>query len=204
MKNLILIIITLLSTQITRAATSGSLDYDGYTSTNRASVEEDTNIFDETRFHGGVGLLQSYQDVNVGNGKRERGGIRGFELNVGVDLFSPSWIAQGILTFLPENALGESSLSSNAFELRIIYEKPIFYGVTLHGGVGLANRFYDIKTKGLPDHTFYSGASVLVLGADYWPSGDVSAGVEVSNHLPIANGDDPTSVDMGIKLSGHF
>ena len=106
--------------------------------------------------------------------------------------------------FYQITVMSKSSLSSNTFELRVLYEKPIFYGVTVHGGVGLANRFYNIKSKGVPDRSFYSGATALVAGVDYWPSGDVSAGVEVTNHLPLASGDDPSSLDFGIKLSGHF
>ncbi len=186
---------------------------DDYTPTTRASInrEDETSIFDETRIHGGVALLQSYQDFMIAPGMRERGGIRGFELSLGVDLFSQNWIAEGVVMSFPEASIADTTMSANAFELRMLYEKPIFYGVTVKGGVGLGSRSYNLKTKARvgtniidTDKSFSSGATVFVLGLEYWPSGEVSAGVEVSNHLPMASGDDPSSVDLGIKLSGHF
>jgi hypothetical protein len=200
MKKLIYILI--LSASLPSLAAT---DYsDSFESQTRTTYEERGNIFDETRFHGGVALIQSFQDLQIAPGQRERGGIRGFEINVGVDLFSQNWIAQGVLTFFPESNINNTTLTSNSFELQVLYEKPVLYGVTLHGGVGLANRFYNLRTKGIADRSFYSGATAFTVGADYWPSGEVSVGVEVSNHLPIANGDDPSSMDFGIKLTGHF
>jgi len=173
--------------------------------------DQDTSVFDETRIHLGISLVDSMQDYLIAPGVREKGTLRGFELGLGVDLFSPEWIAEGIISTFPQDSISDTNLSLSGFELRLLYEKPIFYGVTLHGGVGLGSRAYNLKTKPRADHTvaaldksFNSGASVLVFGADYWPSGEVSAGLEVTNHLPMAAGDDPSSIDFAVKLTGHF
>jgi opacity protein-like surface antigen len=173
---------------------------------------DDTSAFDECRIHGGVSLINSFQDYSIAAGIRERGGIRGFDLNLGIDLFSPHWIAEGEIIALPESQINDTRLSSNGFELRMLYDTNIIESVTVHGGVGIASRSYHIKTLARADlsgvqageRSFASGATVLVGGADYWPSQEISIGIEVSNHIPMANGDDPTSIDMGIKLNGHF
>lgn len=174
-------------------------------------TKDEPSLFEENRLHVGAALVHSFQDYQIAPGTRERGGLRGFELSLGLDLFSQNWIAQAIVSNFPDTAISDTNLATNGFELRLIYERPILYGVTLHGGFGLGNRFYNIKTRQRPNsnisnktQTFQSGATTFAFGADYWPAGEVSAGVEISTRLPMASGDDPSSVDFGIKLSGHF
>ncbi len=193
------------------ATSSGSYDIDDVTPTlhSKQKVQNESSIFDDTRVHVNVGLLESFQSYDIAPGIREQGGIRGFQLGVGVDLFSPNWIAQGVIMNFPATGVDDTTLSSNAFELRIIYDHSILEGVTLHGGAGLGNRFYDIKSQvrsnlAAQESTFNSGAAVLIFGADYWPSGELSAGLELSTHVPLANGNDPSSIDLAVNISGHF
>jgi opacity protein-like surface antigen len=175
------------------------------------SLDESDSVFDEVRIHAGAAFVNSFQDYVIAPGIRERGGIKGFDLNFGVDLFSEHWQAEGHLVNFPETGVSDTRISSNGFELRLIYDTAIFEGITVHGGAGVANRSYTIKTSTRPDHSvlrgensFSSGASVLTAGLDYWPNGQISAGLELSNHLPMASGDDPTSMDLAIKVNGHF
>ena len=172
--------------------------------TTKFHLEEEPSVLDECRIHGGLSLMNSFQDFAVSQGIRERGGIKGFQLNLGIDLFSIHWIAEGDLLYFPESQVGSTRLSSNSFELRFLYDTPIFEAVTVHLGAGIGNRTYNIKNDLYPSRSFGSGATVLVTGIDYWANADISAGVELSNHLPLANGDDPSSVDLGIRLNGHF
>jgi hypothetical protein len=173
---------------------------------------DDASAFDDCRIHGGASFINSFQDFAVSPGVRDRGGIRGLELNLGIDMFTPRVIAEGVLLYFPEAQIEDAHLSSNAFELRMLYDNHLFDGVTFHLGAGISSRTYNVKIKpstlitspSNSDHSFSSGATALVSGLDYWPSPDVSVGVELTNHLPLANGDDPSSVDLGIKLNGHF
>ena len=172
---------------------------------------DDESVFDDVRLHGDISFLNSYQDIQIAQGIRERGGLKGFALGFGVDLFSQHWIAEGVLVNFPESQLGDARVSSNGFELRLLYDAAIYEGVTLHGGVGVASRNYNVKTANRPDNSvkagensFASGATVLVGGIQYWPNAQISAGLELSNHMPLATGDDPSSVDLAIKLGGHF
>jgi len=167
---------------------------------------KDTNnpsIFDEVRLHAGAAFLNSYQNVPIGQGQRVQGGMRGIQFNFGIDLFNPKWILQGALFSLPQATLGNAQISSNGFELSLLYETSIYEEVTLHGGLGIESRNYGIRSP-LGDDSMASGASVLVTGLDYWPAPFISAGLELSGHLPLASGDDPSSVDLGIRLNGHF
>lgn len=172
-------------------------------------IEDESSILDDVRLHGGLTFISSFQEFALTESRRERGGVRGFALNFGIDLFSPRWIAQGVLVSYPESTVGEAKISSNGFELRLLYDAPIREAVTVYFGGGLANRAFNIKANQTSEHqavdrSFQSGATVLAAGLEYWPSGSLSAGLELSNHIPMANAEEPSSVDLGIKLSGHF
>lgn len=207
MKKLILVITSLL---LSSTPAFSAYDDDEISGSRVILSQEEASIFDETRIHLGVSLIQSMQDYLIAPGVRERGGLRGFQLALGLDFFSPQWIVEGIIMNFPQNSISDTDVALTGFELRVNYEKPIFYGITVHGGAGVANRVYNVKTQNREgivvqsDRSFTSGASVLALGLTYWPSGEVSAGVEVTNHLPMARGDDPSSVDLSFKLTGHF
>ncbi|MDZ4676166.1 MAG: hypothetical protein SGI74_01545 [Oligoflexia bacterium] len=178
----------------------------------RPMVTEDTeSVFDEVRIHAGVAFVNSFQDFAIAPGVRERGGIKGFDLNFGVDLFSDHWLAEGHIINFPESGISDTRISSNGFELRLIYDTAIYEGLTVHGGVGVASRTYSIKTSQRPDksvlrndRSFSSGATVLAAGMDYWLNGLFSTGIELGNHIPMASGDDPSSMDLTIKVNGHF
>jgi hypothetical protein len=164
---------------------------------------ESNSIFDEVRLHAGAAFLNSYQNVPIGQGQRATGGARGMQFNFGVDLFNPKWILQGSLFSLPQQNINGAQISSNGFELSCLFETPIFEEITMHGGLGIEDRNYGIKSF-LGDNSMTSGAYVLSTGVDYWPAPYISMGLEVSGHLPMASGDDPNSVDLGVRLNGHF
>ncbi len=164
---------------------------------------DNSSIFDEVRLHAGAAFLTSYQNVPLGQSQRVEGTMRGLQINFGVDLFSPKWILQGALFTLPQTSLGGAQISSNGFELSCLYEGSIFEQVTMHGGLGIESRNYGIKSA-LGDNSMSSGAYVLATGIDYWPSSSISAGLELAGHLPMASGDDPSSIDLGVRLNGHF
>lgn len=177
----------------------------------QTKVEDDSSIFDDVRLHAGAAFIDSFQSYTIGKGIRQSGALGGIDLNFGVDLFSEHWIVEGDLVNLPQTVIGDTKVSSNGFELRLVYETPILEAVTVHGSAGVASRNYDIVTSARPDgsvvageKTFASGATVLGAGIDYWLSGQFSAGVQFDDHMPMASGDDPSSLDMSIRLNGHF
>jgi hypothetical protein len=161
------------------------------------------SVFDDIRLHAGAAYVSSFQDVPLGGGQRARGGMRGAQFNFGVDLFSQYWILQGNLFSLPQTTFDQAQVSENGFELRQIFETPIMDAVTFHVGLGIEDRNYTIRSS-QGDNSMASGAWVIATGFDYWPAPFISSGVELSAHLPLANGDDPSSYDLGVRLSGHF
>lgn len=174
-------------------------------------TDDNSSIFDDVRLHAGAAFIDSFQDFKIAPGIRQRGAVSGAQLNFGVDLFDTHWIVEGDLVNIPQTAVGDTRLSTNGFELRLLYETAILEGVTVHAAAGVASRNYDIITAARTDgsvssgeQTFSSGATVLAAGIDYWVSGQMSAGIEFDNHLPMASGDDPSSIDIAVRLNGHF
>jgi opacity protein-like surface antigen len=213
-KPLVLISLICLLTTSAFAAGYSNMDEDLYipqTTKKTLHPDHEDSVFDDVRLHAGVAYLTSFQDVPTGNGTRERGGLNGFDLNFGIDLFSPNWIAEGHVMNFPEASIGSSRVSSNGFELRILYDTPIAEGLTVHGGAGIASRSFNIKTTTVSnnltrrfDKNIQAGATSLVGGLDYWPSGQLSIGAEVSNHFPMTSDQDPNTMELAIKLNGHF
>jgi hypothetical protein len=120
-----------------------------------------------------------------------------------MDIFSQHWILQGVLFTLPQATISQAQIGTNGFELRPVYETNIAEQVTFHGGLGIESRNYSIHSS-YGDNSMSSGAWVIASGIDYWPAEFISAGVELAGHLPLANSDDPSSVDIGVRLGGHF
>lgn len=205
MKTLLLVTALFLTAQVSEGAVRNNRSYEGYTGIAELDYPaDDHSIFDEVRLHVGAAFLTSLQNFDSYPGNRESAGLRGFDLNFGADLFSANWMAEGHLINFPETSVGSSKLAANGFELRVVYDSAIYEAVTLHLGVGIASRSYTIKTQGRRDSTFSSAASVIAVGSDYWLSGQFSAGAEVTAHTPLVSGDDPSSLDLGLKVSGHF
>jgi hypothetical protein len=160
------------------------------------------SVFDDVRLHAGAAYVSSYQDVPLGGGLRARGGMSGAQFNFGVDLFSQYFILQGNLFSLPQTTFNQAQVSENGFELRFVFETNVAEAVTFHAGLGIEDRNYTIKSLN-GDNSHSSGAWVVATGFDYWPAVFLSTGIELSAHTPLAT-DDPSSYDLGVRVSGHF
>ncbi len=209
MKRLILILFfvpTLVQAVGSTSSFSNDIDLDVYdpTVSTRAPKSDDHEfaMFDEVRIHTGITYVSSFQEL-INRGSRERGGTRGISLHFGIDLFSENWIAEGVLVSFPEADWGAAKVASNGFELRLAYEEALLKAVTGKLGAGVASRVFSVKTAS-EERTFNSGASVFFGGLDYWASGMLSIGVELSHHMAMSSAEDPTSFDLGVRLNGHF
>lgn len=184
------------------------LDYESLAALSDDDFLQEASWIDDLRVHGGVSYVSSYVDFRNPAGERSQGAMRGVSFNVGIDLFSKYWIAEGVLINYPQSSLNNSQISSNGFSLRLLYETPLVKKLTLRAGAGIANRGINIKAKpgSTPflDHSYTSGATALFAGVDYWASDMISAGVELGHHMPMENNDHPTSFDLAVRLGGHF
>jgi hypothetical protein len=213
MKFSILVLLLISSAQGFASVSDSSTSSEGGSEEHYAPIPElnyvapkavnNSSMFDEVRLHAGAAFIDSFQNIGIGNGQRVSGGVQGAEVNFGADLFSQNWILEGALFSIPQTTLGTAQISSNGFELRLVYETAIFEGVTIRGDLGIADRNYGVKSSN-GDNSLTSGATVVGFGMDYWPVAYLSLGLGISDHIAMSNGDDPSSIDLAIKVNGHF
>jgi len=179
--------------------------------TSRRSTDS-LSSFDDVRLHGGVAIVQSIQQIALNDSGTQMGtaSTRGIQANLGIDLFSQHWIAEGSVLNYPEFRQDNFSVASNAFELKLLYTGAVSRGLTLHGGPGICSRNFTIKVDNDPaqklggQRTISTANTVFVAGANYWVSGSLSIGLEGAARIPMTSSTDPQSTDLGIRIDGHF
>lgn len=212
MKKTLLLLIAGLTWTISLHADEWSSDQSTwFPELSRKKQTDPLSIFDDVRLHGGISFLSSLQEMQINSDNRIRGGVRGFGITFGVDLFSRNWIAEGVLVNFPESPIDNYRVSSNGFELRLLYSLEMTRNFTATFGPGMASRNFRIIRSGPgldgiipPEKTFQSGSTVLTAGAHYWPGQEISIGLEAANYMPMAGAEDPSALDLGVNISGHF
>jgi len=184
---------------------SSPFGYRGQSMRRHSRGDDEYSALDDIRIHGGFALINSLQQVPVDGEHLSTASSRGIQANLGIDLFSPNWIAEGSVLNYPETRQDNFTVASNGFELKIFYTGAIIERVTLHGGPGISSRNFTIKTDSSSASRSVSAANtVLAFGADYWVSGHLSIGLEGSARMPMVSANDPQSTDFAIRIDGHF
>ena len=179
--------------------------YKGANYRRRQTRDDDYSPLDDIRIHGGVALINSIQQVPVNGSALSTASTHGIQANLGIDLFSPNWIAEGSVLNYPETRQDDFSVASNAFELKIFYTAPIFERITLHGGPGVSSRNFTIRAdSSASDRSISTANTVLAIGANYWVSGHLSIGLEGTARMPMISATDPQSNDFSVRIDGHF
>src|SRR5689334_20548769 len=60
-------------------------------------IQNANDPLDQMRLHAGFGLITSANNINTGGGRDTLKYQNGFQLSLGIDLFSPNWIAETTL-----------------------------------------------------------------------------------------------------------
>ncbi|MEK6556262.1 MAG: hypothetical protein AABZ31_13530 [Bdellovibrionota bacterium] len=163
--------------------------------------------FDSIKIHAGAGLVNSNLRLDTPKGLASNATVRGVELFVGIDLFSPAWIAEGaVRTFTSERFSG-TTLSLREFDLKVISRNQISKTMFWRAGAGMSARYLDFAEKPaqLEKRAYTTPASEFVagLGAQFSPA--FSAGIDLSYKNSLINDTiDKSSVDGNIRLTGTF
>lgn len=183
--------------------------------------------FDLVKIHMGFGLVTSAFTFKTPNGSSEFSAPRGFQASMGIDLFSPQWLAEGIVRSYSSSSGDKSTISLQEFDLRIAYVHLLQSNLFLRGGLGIAARYMDLRiqesivsdenqespiTVNPPkrqyqsiEYNYTTPSSVAFVGVDSYLNDLLSVSGELSlRSAMIEETIDKQAVDLTVRLDFHF
>lgn len=100
--------------------------------------------FDTIFFHASVGIATSVTNVSVA-GNNSYKYQNGFELALGVDLFSPFWRSEAVIRNFGLSQSGTESRSLREFDLKVFGVVPTNSQASLLLGTGLGTRYFKMN-----------------------------------------------------------
>lgn len=144
--------------------------------------------FEKLKIHLSLGFIQTVNAFLVGNRPISR--IEdGFQMGVGIDLFSDEWVAEGILKNFGQSTQNETSLALREFDLRLSYlQTAPQQKLKLRIANGLGARYLRYNSPRFGDTQFQT-TPIYVMGLGFLiPVGNhFDLDFEVQGHLTLVN-----------------
>lgn len=160
-------------------------------------------------FHAGIGLTSSYVGLDQGATGAQGSFGRGFEVNLGIDLFTPRWIAEGsVRNYRFDQINQQNELRLIEFDLKLIHTDFLSKNIKYRLGGGLSARYLDFRRNqgdSRGEQQFNSPASILMVGF----STDLAPGLTLGSDLSyrqtlVSENIENSSVALGLRLDTHF
>ncbi|MCH2535203.1 MAG: hypothetical protein MK008_12235 [Bdellovibrionales bacterium] len=167
------------------------------------------------RIHTGVGFSSSQLTVQEFNDNDISGFHQGIELNFGIDLFSPVWIAEGTVRSFGSKELENNKISLKEFDLKFVHLTPINYFVNFKFGMGIAARYLTVESQSTdeivtlntaPQKVEYSTpSSLFIMGLQTFLTNSVSLGIDIAYRSAMIDETiDKRSIDANLRIDTHF
>lgn len=175
------------------------------TSRAREPVKYEESSLDSVWMHGGVGFANYIQSVRFNDGTTAQLNQKGIQAALGIDLFSPNWMAEGTARSFAEDGDAKVRSAVHEFELKVLYKDRLSPRLGFRAGAGLTGRYLSIKRLGLPDEEYTTPTSVATLGGDVFMNDRFSVGADMNarNSL-IGETIDHNSFDLTLRVDAHF
>lgn len=162
--------------------------------------------FDDIQLHAGLGLITSANSVNTGGEKDVLKYQNGFQLSLGIDLFSPHWTAETALRNFGQAKSGTETRSLREFDLKFMHRDTLSGKAGFRLGAGIGNRYLKIDDPtnniGINDNT---PTALFFGGIDAFASKKLSLGLEAGLRTSMINQTaDKSAVDLTVRLDTYF
>jgi hypothetical protein len=208
LKGFLLFASILSSTMVWAAADYQEVSYDDLVnqiSQRKNSVVSNANDpFDSIKLHAGLGLLSSVNNVNTGRGGDTLKYQNGFQLSLGIDLFSPQWAAELALRNLGQAKSGTETRSLREFDMKFMHRDLISSNMGYRLGAGLGTRYLKISDTdtSIDDST---PTALLFGGLDMYATKNFSVGVESGFRTSMVNQTaDKGALDIMLRMDTYF
>lgn len=163
-----------------------------------------SNPFSDIKMHAGVGFAMSTIDVGLNGYQNDF--AQGVEVNLGIDLFSRTWEAEGSFRTLSNPSFDrKAKLTLSEFDLKIVntpYSRSYF---SLRVGGGLAARYLEFKENQGDVLNYKTPSSILFVGMNALITPGFSAGIEGSLRSSFIDDTiDKNAFQASIRLDSHF
>ena len=155
---------------------------------------------DSMRVVAGAAFVGSYVSANAGSAM-----LSGFDLHLGIELFSPEWLAEMSLRSLGNGRAEKGiTIGLDEYDLKVVHQNEWRRTINLRVGGGLAAQY--LKTSVNGEVTNNTSPSLLaVVGVDKVFSPKVSLGPDVSFRLPLVrDSGEKGSLDASLRLNFYF
>ena len=165
--------------------------------------------FAALRIHGGAGFAQSVTQFLDDSGDFRYLAQRGIQVAIGVDLFSPRWIAEGAIVNFGESVIDDQRVSLREFNLRVFYHNRTegLWSYTLGGG--FAARYLNISNlenlQPAQNREFSTPSAILFTGLMARLNPNVTVTTELATRSAmIDETQDKSAVNLTFRLDTHF
>lgn len=216
-KKLIILVVLILTSHLSWASTEDEewVSYDSIISELSSSKSSTPNPsasgdpFANVLLHAGVGLATSYVFVSPQEGPRIYGFLRGMEANLGIDLFSRNWMAEGsVRTFGSEEFRQDQEVSLKEFDLKVVYQNALSRKLGFKFSTGLAARYLNYKFRtpnGFEEQNYSTPSALIGMGLKAHITPMVSVGTGIGYRWALIDETiDESAVDANLRLDAHF
>lgn len=164
-----------------------------------------TDPLDSIQIHAGLGLITSANKASTPNGSATRF-QNGFQLSLGIDLFSQDWAAEAALRNFGQATTGTETRSLREFDLKMMNRGPFIGATNYRLGAGLGTRYLKV-TDGRNDVSIDDSTPTGILfgGIDAFVNKNISMGVEAGFRTSMVNDTaDKGAMDMMVRFDTYF
>lgn len=166
------------------------------------------DLFADILFHSGVGMTTSHLTLRDPAGGEQTGFMKGVEINLGIDLFSKNWLAEGSFRSFGAEEFSNGQVDLNEFDLKLVYHNHLAPYIRFRTGGGLAARYlqYIDNTTAPGTQTDYTTPSSLFFaGIQAELSRMMSVGLELSYRTTMIDETiDHNAFDASVRVDAHF
>jgi hypothetical protein len=209
-KGFLISILVLASTFVQAATDYEEVSYDDLVNQinkRKNSVIENANDpLDQLKIHAGLGLITSANNFNSGKGNDKVNYQNGFQLSLGIDLFSPNWAAESVLRNFGQARSGTESRSLREFDLKLLHRDLISSAAGYRLGAGIGNRFLKVEDESNGLSVNDNTPTALVFGGlEAFLKKNLSVGIEAGLRSSMVNSTaDKSAMDLTVRLDTYF
>lgn len=166
--------------------------------------------FENVKIHLGVGVTNNSTKIEARNSSNQAN-FSGFQTSLGIDLFSSSWIAEGVIRNFSDTKNKNGTYSLQEFDLRFIYQSSMNNTWAYQFGTGLSARYLsgteilDRELNTSEKVSYSTPSSLFHFGVRSFINPKFSIGGDLAYRASmIGDTGDKNSVDLTIRMDGHF
>ncbi len=169
------------------------------------SRQETSANFDNLLIHAGIGLVTTATSINY-QGNDNLKYQNGFELSMGIDLFSENWATEGVIRNFGQSTSGSETRSLRELDLKILYRSSPLNKFGFRAGAGLGTRYFKLSDSANGASIDDTTPTALAFGGlDVYLSKNVSLGIEAGlRSAMVSSTTDKNSIDTALHLDTYF